>query len=96
MRSCLRSSAATSSSDAIGDAIAAPVAGLINALDVRSVLISGVAQETYDRLAESIAKGLAIRVAGPLREGITLVPATTGDRAALIGAGYNWLLQPHD
>ena len=61
-----------------------------------SVLISGVAQETYDRLAESIAKGLASRVAGPLREGITLVPATTGDRAALIGAGYNWLLQPHD
>jgi len=72
------------------------LAGLINALDVRSVLISGIGQETYDRLAESVARGLATRVAPPLREKITLVPATTGDNAGLIGAGYNWLLQPHD
>ncbi|MEE2779125.1 MAG: ROK family protein [Myxococcota bacterium] len=82
--------------DAIGAAIATPVAGLINALDVRSILLSGIGQETYDKLAESVARGLASRVAPPLRDGITLVPATTGDNAALIGAGYNWLLQPHD
>lgn len=70
----------------VGHRLGRGVAGLVNLLNPRRVVLGGYFSDAFPLLDAAIGAELQARALGPNRSALSVVPAALGDRSALIGA----------
>jgi glucokinase len=70
----------------VGRALGQALAGLVHALDVRRIVLTGGVSRAFSHFAPAMEAELTARTFRSMREGVGIIPGTLGDDAALIGA----------
>jgi predicted NBD/HSP70 family sugar kinase len=81
---------------ALATAIGTVAGNLVNTLDIRTILIAGSLAAFTEGLRTTLIKAATEATHPALRKGLTLIAGSDNPRSAIIGAAFNWQLQPHD
>lgn len=79
-----------------GQMLGRGVAMLVNALDLQTVLLAGGLAPTWPLMEESCHRELRKRGVSEMAAGVSFVLATLGQKAGILGAALQWMLQPHE
>lgn len=72
--------------EGVGRALGQAIAGLVHALDVRRVVLTGGVSRAFPHFAPAMEAEVSARMFRSMREGVVITPGTLGDDAALVGA----------
>jgi predicted NBD/HSP70 family sugar kinase len=77
---------AKAAADTVGHWLGLGIAGLVNTVNPRRVVLGGILASLYPLVAEIIDAEMRLRVTAPAREVLDIRPAELGPEAALLGA----------
>ena len=87
---------ALAATEEVGHWLGAGIAGLVNTVNPRRVVLGGFLAELYPLVEEVVAYEMKIRTMAPAREVVDIRPAKLGPEAALLGAAELALAQVLD
>ncbi len=80
----------------MGQALGQAIASVVNFTEISKILFSGPGKVGFSWFEESLRDEISRSCIDAIQPEVELIRATLGVDAALIGAAYNWMLQPHD
>ena len=79
-----------------GAAMGQAMGGLLNVFDVKTIVLAGGVANSFKWMESATWSGIG-KVAFPsIVEGVEIKIGTLGEKAGILGAAMQWMMQPHD